>query len=53
MDRYKVLYVLALLKLEGIESEHCSPNFVADFAFNRDVLLTSEEVVNISNRYNI
>jgi len=47
----KVEIVTALLKEEGVESEYCSPNFVADFAWNRGFRLTSAEVVQISNDY--
>ena len=46
-----VLDVLNELYDEEIESEYCSPNFVADFAYNRGYKLKSDEVVLISNYY--
>jgi hypothetical protein len=47
----KVLKVLNLLHDEEVDMEYCSPNYVADFAYNRGVNLQSEEVVMISNYY--
>jgi hypothetical protein len=47
----KVLQVLNMLYDEAVEAEYCSPNFVADFAYNRDVELESDEVGLVSNYY--
>ncbi len=47
----KVLLVLNLMYDEGCEAEYASPNFVAEFASNKDITLRSEEVVSISNFY--
>jgi hypothetical protein len=47
----QVLVVLNLLYDDGIDAEYCSPNFVADFSYNRDIELTSDEVVIISDYY--
>jgi hypothetical protein len=46
-----VKLVELLMRLELIETDLASPNFVADFAANRDIQLTSSEVVKISNEY--
>jgi hypothetical protein len=46
-----VLKVLNMLHDAEVEAEYCSPNFVADFAYNRRVSLQSEEIVLVSNCY--
>lgn len=43
--------VLKMLQDETVDAEYCSPNFVADFASNRGITLTSNQVVEISNTY--
>ena len=43
--------VMKLLKKESIDPNYASPNFVKDFADNRGISLTSDEVVRISNNY--
>ena len=45
--------VISLLRDEGIETEYCSPNLVAEFAANRGFHLTCDEVVQISNEYTL
>jgi hypothetical protein len=47
----KVIHVLQKLSRERITAEIVSPNYVADFAGNRNIDLTSTEVVIISNTY--
>jgi hypothetical protein len=49
--KYIINKVLKMLKKENIDSEYCSPNFVADFSYNRGINLLSDEVVAISNQY--
>ena len=39
------------MKKESIDPNYASPNFVKDFADNRGISLTSDEVVRISNNY--
>ena len=46
-----VLTVLNLMYDEGVEYEYASPNFVADFAYNRGFELSSQDVVYISDTY--
>jgi hypothetical protein len=46
-----VKLVELLMRLELVETDLASPNFVADFAANRDIQLTSSEIVEISNAY--
>jgi hypothetical protein len=41
--------VIKLLKAKKIDSDLLSPNYVADFARNLGISLTSEQVVYISN----
>ena len=43
--------VIKWLKLEQIDADLVSPNYVADFASNRGVYLTGADVVEISNNY--
>lgn len=45
------LLILNLLYNSDQDPEYCSPNFVADFAYNRGFELTSDEVVYISDVY--
>lgn len=45
------LQVLNEMYDENIEAEFASPNFVADFAYNRGFKLSSDDVVFISNVY--
>ena len=47
----KLQLVSRMLKDANIDPELVSPNFVADFAYNRNIELTSNEVVSISNDY--
>ena len=47
----KINYVLNLLKEENVNPEIASPNYIADFAYNRNIELTSEEIVYISDNY--
>ena len=47
----KIMLVLQMLRNERINSEYCNPNFVADFAYNRGIELSSNEVVYISDIY--
>jgi len=49
--RSKFTIVRDLMRKEGVDPEYASPNFVKDFADNRGIKLTSEQVVDISNRY--
>ena len=51
IDKNKCKLVFNLLKAEKVESEIASPNFVEDFARNRNINLTAKEVVYISNKY--
>lgn len=46
-----VIKVMKLLKKESIDPNYVSPNFVNDFANNRGISLSSDEVVRISNNY--
>jgi len=48
-DKFKK--ISDLLQKEKIKDKYISPNFVKDFAHNRGIDLTSEQVVNISNKY--
>jgi len=41
------LKIVKLLKKQKIKN--ISPNFIADFAYNRGIHLTSQEVININN----
>lgn len=47
----RTLKVLNLLYDEGADPEYASPDFVADFAYNRGIALQSDDVVFISNVY--
>lgn len=47
----KIQLVLKMLQNENVDPEYVSPNFVADFASNRGIVLTSKQVVFISNNY--
>ncbi len=44
--------VIRLLHQNEIEPDLASPNMVAEFAYNRKIRLTSEEIVKISDSYN-
>lgn len=46
-----IILVLNMLHDAEIEFDDVSPNFIADFAFKRDIELKSEEVVLVSNLY--
>ena len=49
----KIAIVIRLLRSNQVETDYCSPNYVADFAINRGIQLTSDEVVHISNIYQL
>ena len=49
----KIGKVIRLLRSNQVETDLCSPNYVADFAHRRGIELTSEEVVHISNIYHL
>ena len=49
----KVELIKALLQDAGFETEYCSPNLVAHFAANRDINLSSAEIIIISNEYTL
>lgn len=49
---HKTRTVLDLMYQEKVDPEYASPNFVAEFAYNRGIHLTSDEVVYISDNYN-
>ncbi len=51
MKNQNVQLVLNMLKLENVDSDTASPNFVADFAYSRGIDLSSLEVVQVSNCY--
>lgn len=51
MKRDNVLYILNLMYDDAVEAEYASPNFVVDFAADRHVDLTVDEVVMISDFY--
>ena len=55
MDIFKnchvIKKVMKLLKDAKIDESLVSPNFVADFAYNRGISLSSYDVVYISNSY--
>lgn len=40
-----------MLKRSGVKVNECTPNYVAEYAFNKGIKLTSEQVVRISNNY--
>ncbi len=50
-DRMKIAKVLRLLRASHVLTLECSPNYVADFAANRHIQLTSGMVIHISNKY--
>ena len=47
----KVNKIFTLLKKAKIDKKNISPNFIADFAYNRGINLTSNEVIIINNVY--
>jgi hypothetical protein len=51
IDFYKVKKVARLLKSSDVDPDIVSPNYVADFAYNKNIKLTSDEVVYISDNY--
>jgi hypothetical protein len=53
MKTLKALKVIKLIKLTDIESDYVSPNFVADIAYSNKVKLTSDEIVYISDNYDM
>ena len=51
LKKYKIYKIYKLLKKARIEPDITSPNFIADFSYNREIYLSSDEVVYISNNY--
>ena len=51
MKPTNVKKVIRLLKVHGKDPDDCSPNFVADFARNHNIQLTSPEIVEISDSF--
>jgi mRNA-degrading endonuclease YafQ of YafQ-DinJ toxin-antitoxin module len=49
----KIGKVIRLLRSNQVETDYCSPNYVADFATHRGIKLTSDEVLHISNIYQL
>ena len=49
----KIGKVIRLLRQNKVKAKYCSPNYVADFAFNRGIKLSSEEIVYISDTYRL
>jgi hypothetical protein len=45
----EIMEVIELMKEEGIDFEYVSPNFTAEFAYNRDIELESWQVVELVN----
>ena len=53
MDDLKIKKVTRLLRKEKVETDYCSPCYVAEFAYNKNIKLTSDEVVYISDHYEL
>ena len=51
MKNSKFQKVCILLKKYKIDPDYCSPNLVAEIAYNNNIYLTSYEVVYISDHY--
>jgi len=51
MNKHKIAIVLKKLKKAKYNSDIVSPNFVAEFSYNRKIYLTSSEVIYISKKY--
>jgi hypothetical protein len=49
----KILRIIKLIVKSKIDTDYCSPNFVADIAYSHKIKLTSDEVVYISNNIEI
>ena len=51
MKNSKFQKVVTLLKKYKVNPDYCSPNLVAEIAYNNKIYLTSYEVVYISDNY--
>ena len=51
MKNSKFQKVVVLLKKYKVNPKYCSPNLVAEIAYNNEIYLTSYEVVYISDNY--
>jgi len=51
IDRMKIAQVLHMLRGSKLATRDASPNYVADFAANRGIELTSGMITHVSNKY--
>ncbi len=47
----KVKRIIKKLERDKIDRDIASPNYIAEYSYNRGYKLTSDEVVYISNKY--
>ena len=47
----KIDKILAMLKKDKIDPEYASPNFIANYSYNRHFRLTGNDIIYISNTY--
>ena len=53
MNKNNLRKVVNLLQKSRVKNYELSPNYIANFAYNNDINLTSEEVVYINNYYKV
>ena len=51
LRKYLIYKVYKMLKNKKIKGINISPNYIAEFSYNREIYLSSEEVVYINNNY--
>jgi len=49
----KIGKVIRLLRQNQVDGDLCSPNYVADFCASRKIKLTNEDIVYISDTYEL
>jgi hypothetical protein len=53
INKNKIYKIYKLLRARKINQDFISPNYIADFGYNREIYLSSDEVVYINNHYNL
>jgi len=51
LNKYKIYTVYKFLKARKTNKNFISPNYIAEFAYNSEVYLSSDEVVYINNHF--
>jgi hypothetical protein len=53
MNKKNLQKVIRLLQKTNVKNYELSPNYIANFAYNNDIDLTSKEIVYISDNYKV